>query len=304
MNYVIPVAEQRFELKLDGPALADHSIDVEDIGPSLIALSEALQRVQIALYPESHPVGLKISATKPGSFALDLLLTERIDGAVAMLSLPKVVALGTGVTITAGIIASFKKAVGFLKWLGGKAIRETRDAEDGSITVVASDGSTTIVNSQVYVLVQDREFREKFRDSLAPLSKNGVNSMTFDGSGESETVSTTDLPAFEVEEDPGVTLLDQTREAYLQLTSISFKPGSKWRFSEGEGAVFYAAMDDKDFEKQIEDSRVAFAKSDILRVDLRTIQRRIGAMLSLDHRVVKVHDVIRGSRQVELPYEY
>jgi hypothetical protein len=55
------------------------------------------------------------------------------------------------------------------------------------------------------------------------------------------------------------TLEDSEREMFLQIDSLSFKEGNKWRVTDG-GEPFYAVIEDMDFLNQIAKGDVLFQR--------------------------------------------
>lgn len=60
-------------------AINDGRIPVEDLAPSLLALSDSFQEIQKIIDPESEPVSLDIKTTEKGSFLVDLVLANGKD---------------------------------------------------------------------------------------------------------------------------------------------------------------------------------------------------------------------------------
>lgn len=71
-----------FRLAYEGSALADNSIDVRDLAPSLLALGQLFTRANTLFNGESASVSLRVAATRPGSFDVNLLLAYPTAGFV------------------------------------------------------------------------------------------------------------------------------------------------------------------------------------------------------------------------------
>lgn len=120
--------------------------------------------------------------------------------------------------------------------------------------------------------------------------------------GNRERVTAADFPAFEVPEGNEVVLTETSRNAFLQIVSVSFQPDTKWKFTEG-AAPYWAAMQDREFAGRVERHAVEFGKGDILSATVLTKQSRTGTALRVENTVIKVHDVLKQGRQVELEFE-
>lgn len=82
------------------------------------------------------------------------------------------------------------------------------------------------------------------------------------------------------------TSFDGVSNVTLSLVSPVFKDGNKWRFNDGL-TDFAAAVLDIDFISQVENGE-RFGKGDLLAVEMRTIQTRIGFKLNLERTIIKV----------------
>ncbi len=82
------------------------------------------------------------------------------------------------------------------------------------------------------------------------------------------------------------TSFDGVSNVTLSLVSPVFKDGNKWRFNDGL-ADFAAAVLDTDFIAQVENGE-RFGKGDLLAVEMRTVQTRIGFKLNIERTIIKV----------------
>lgn len=297
VRYRAVVAEERFDVLFNGPAVDGHRIPADVLASSLLALSAAAQAAHLAIDPFAPRISLDIQASEPGSFSVDLLITDT----VRLLNGEPAVAFATGGSIVAMVYGAIRGSIRLLKWLRGRRVRETTDLEDGQTRITASDGGVILVDSVVYIAVQDRTFRESLRDAVQPVANEGIDSIEIGRTNDRERVTDADLPAFDVPED-GEVLREDTREAFLQLLNVSFQPGKKWRFTEGD-SPYWAAMEDKAFATRVENHQVEFGTGDILRATVTTRQMRSGTKLKSEHTVIHVNDVLKQGRQVELPFE-
>ena len=64
----------RFTLSYKGTALADHSMSVKELGPALVAMGDLFGRSNYLIYGDSASVDLKVTATRPSSLDIDLIV--------------------------------------------------------------------------------------------------------------------------------------------------------------------------------------------------------------------------------------
>ncbi|HWD39928.1 MAG TPA: hypothetical protein VG944_13855, partial [Fimbriimonas sp.] len=68
------MAETSFEVMYDGEAVRDGRMEVRELAPALLALSELFTDASQLLYPEDPPVALELETTREGSFIVQLVL--------------------------------------------------------------------------------------------------------------------------------------------------------------------------------------------------------------------------------------
>lgn len=295
-RYRSVVAEEHFDVLFDGAAVRDGRIAADTLASALLALSAAAQAAHLAINPIAPRISLEIQASRPGSFSVDLLITD----AISLLNTETAAALAAGGTIVTVVYGAIKGSIHLLKWLRGRKVQNVTDLGDGQTKLTDSNGQTIVVESSVYLVIQDRRFRESLREAVEPAALEGIDFVSIGREDDREIVTADDLPAFEVP-DSGELLTESTRVAFLQLLNVSFQPGTKWRFTEGE-APYWAAMEDRYFAEAVERHEFEFGQGDILQATVYTRQLRQGSKLRVEHTVTKVHDVLKSAQQVELPF--
>jgi len=86
----------------------------------------------------------------------------------------------------------------------------------------------------------------------------------------------------------------------LQIVSLSFKPGHKWRFTDGEN-TFTASIEDEKFLQEVANHEHAFAKGDTFICEVRIRQYKTpSGMLKVERTIIKVKEHIEAPRQLKL----
>ncbi|WP_061165200.1 hypothetical protein [Caballeronia temeraria] len=68
---------ERFNVVYDGPALAEHRMDVRDLAPALVAIADLFTAANKELNGDSADVRVEVKGSfKAGSFELDLIYTR------------------------------------------------------------------------------------------------------------------------------------------------------------------------------------------------------------------------------------
>lgn len=292
---------ERFHVVYDGPALTEHQMDVRDLAPALVAFADLFAAVNKQVNGGSAEVRVQVKNFKSGSFGIDLVASQHL------LSQIKDIFAGSSATAicNAHSIMSMIGLVGggglisVLRRLRGRhpvRIERNRDAADVWVT----ETEVVHVGAQVFELYQNVDVRTSLAKVLSPLERDGIT-----GFG----VISDDQVVLNLHDDEvcafgsattGLTEIVSTAvlRKMLQIESLTFKDGNKWRVHDGM-ATFYASIEDQEFIAKI-DGGQRFGKGDVLIVDLRQVQSVGGGRLMYESAIVKVLEHREPLQQVLL----
>lgn len=300
------VAEERFTVVYDGPALAEHRMDARELAFALLGVTDALHASSRVLDPDAPLPGLSIRAMEPGSFRVEMVLADP-----GVMDRVKDLFFGAGAVATTGeaIVTTAIAAILFVKRMRGRRIRSRQPVAPGMVRVVLDDGETIEqVPTAVVELFLDALFRQGVQRLTAPLTLEGVDNVTVvQGMTEVVRVERSERAAFDVqpaEVADSTVLVDSTREVVLRPATVDFHGGTrKWRVNDGDQELSVSVVD-LAFLARVEANVESFTAGDVLRCDLRTIQRQTtdGAIRN-EHTILRVHEHRPGPRQVPLPFE-
>lgn len=286
-----PVHEAGFTVVYDGPALADHSIDVRDLAPALFALGELFEEANRTCNDDRAKVNLVVRATPAGSFEVELRLIQTLaQQLTGILSGSEVTAALNLKEIVFGVGSTAVGLIAFFKWLRGR--RPSAVEPDGDRVRVTVENATIVVNQKVLALSENIRVHRAVAALTRPLEREGVDVLRIkDGEAVIETIDCEDLASFKfaVAEDVEEEISDETYRMALTLVSVVFRDDNKWRVSDGS-AEFYVSMVDDRFMELVAQGRVSFTAGDILICKLRSRQTRAGARLKTDYEVVEVFE--------------
>ncbi len=289
-------ASVHFSIKYDGPALASHQMDVRELAPALIALSNLLEEANRAAFPDSDEVRVQIKGNfKGGSFGVDLVALQSItDQIVTMLAGPRATAAANLFAILGGVgLLGAGGLIGVIKWLAGRKPNAIRLDGDKTIFEISSSETTETFEVDLVAgrLYQSRVVRQSLAKVMKPLERDGVDFFACGRDGKTETVVTkAELPFFEMAAGAADVVSDSVSESVLlQIESAVFKEDNKWRFNDG-ATSFFAEISDTDFLARIESGLERFGKGDVLIVDLRRIQSISDNGLKLEYLVEQVRE--------------
>lgn len=291
-------ATVHFSIKYDGPALASHQMDVRELAPALIALSNLLEEANRAAFPDAAEVRVNVQGNfKGGSFGVDFVALQSItEQIVSIFAGAEATAAANLLAILSGVgLVSSGGAglIGVIKWLRGRKPTAIRIDGDKTVFELRDDEhrETFEVDLVAGKLYRSRLVRQSLARVVKPLETEGIDSFACGRDGKTEAVVTADEAAwFAVAAGDADVVSDTLSEGtLLQIESAVFKDGNKWRFSDGS-ASFFAEIADAGFLARIDSGDERFGKGDVLIVDLRRVQSITDAGLKVEYTVVRVRE--------------
>lgn len=295
------MSHARFSVRYDGPALADHMMDVRDLAPTLLAVGELFDAANAALNGDLTAIRVNVRAHEPGCFTIDLDVVQSwLRQGVALLS---------GENVTAAV--NLKElllipSVGLI-WL----LRRTRGRKPDRVERLSSDtvrltfGTETFdVPLKLLRLYQDIAVRGAVeRVVQQPLSREGYQSVEFAEQGTLLVrVEKEEAFAFIAPHLEDTLIVDDVRRAAFSIISLAFKEDNKWRLHDGQNPIS-ATIADTDFLRRVDENLISFAKGDILVCEVRTKQSQTAKGLHTEHVVERVIEHRPAPRQLQLDIE-
>jgi hypothetical protein len=287
-------ATVQFAVKYDGPALAEHQMDVRELAPALLALSSLLEESNKALNGKGPEVRVNVRGNfQAGSFevALEAALSMK-DQIVSILSGDDATALGNLLSVLTGLgLLGGGGLISLIRWLGGR--KPSKIEYRGEKVFFSVEDSETIETMELDLsvgrLYSTRTVRQSLSKVLKPLTQNGIDCFAAGQDGKAEVVITkADVTAFyDLGDDAEIVSNSLLERSLLQIESAVFKDGNKWRFSDG-ATSFFAEISDEQFVQRVESGEERFGKNDVLVVDLRKVQSIADTGLKSDYRIEKV----------------
>lgn len=283
---------ENLRVTYDGPAVEGGQISVDDLAPSLVALSALLRELHGEHWPFEPAIRLEIRANERGSFKVDLqIVQEFADDAINILNSDAASAAANLVelgSVLVALILIVKKLAQDDDTASEDSSDRSEDSSDPSDDSPPTDPEPldnvefepSSVDEQsptqlrALASMARGRVRRLVRQFLAPLSRSdgGMTNMSIEATNRSAQITAAELAEVDLEEGSDV-LLDDTSQILLRAVSIAFEPDNKWRMSDGQ-ARYWVKVEDPDFLARVEMNQESFRKNDLFRVQLRTIQRQ------------------------------
>jgi hypothetical protein len=174
----------RTTIRYDGPILADHEMDVQDLAPALLALSDIIQIANRKFNGDAASIRVLVNAdVEQKCFQIDLALVQSVveqakglfsdDGLKTALDIAKSVGIVTG-----SALSLFKLAALLAKRAEAGTKLEVKKTGDVTV-IVMGDGNNVRVSNDVYALASDPAVIEKVKNVVQPLKRPGYETLSF-----------------------------------------------------------------------------------------------------------------------------
>ncbi|BAQ30467.1 hypothetical protein [Bifidobacterium scardovii] len=291
-------------LRYYGPALdVDHSISAKALAPALLNFADAVEAAKNEMSSESQ-VELRVKATRPGSFDIQLLLQGIGDFANT--------AQGQGLEwlATVGGVGFLTILIGAVKFV--KYVHEHGEPKIVKTEPLPADEGTTFSEEKVTVKAPDGTFYETYRSSMriaanrtfvnsagkalsGPAAADGVDGAELSSRTESVNVDKQTARSM-ADWTPDEDVINETDSTLtVQPLDAHFEPGKKWHVTVGGETKYTVDMEDPAFIHAVENGK-RIGKRDMFVVTMHTISSRgKDGKLKARHAITKV--------QKHIPYD-
>jgi hypothetical protein len=295
----------RTTIRYDGPALATHEMDVQDLAPALLALADIIQIANKKFNGTEANIKVLVNAdVEQRCFMIDVSLVQSfLDQAKGF--------LGTDHVKTAYDIAQWVGllgggAAGLFQLL--KFLRNSRKSDapvqiqngGGGNVIITGNGNTIVVPQQTYQLAQDPRVVEKAKAVLRPLQNEGYETLAFLADN-NEVFEVTKSEAEAIDALSSEPLSKIPTESVSQIRgevrikSAQYEGGAQWALL-WNGRAINAEMVDlaSEWVVQFQENRISAPPNSILDVSMSETAKLDTQGLIVgkpSYRVLQVHKV-------------
>lgn len=285
-----------FNLKYDGPALAGNAIDVADLAPALLNLSEALSSLNTLLNKDDAKVSLQVKAFNRGCFIVDFILNQNI--------LSQVGALLTGVGVTSfcnayTLLKCLVEVVSLKKWIAGRKVDEVAFSDDHKTVIIKIKDQSKTVNYNTYYGWNNPKVNASCSKIVEPLRKDGLDTVSVSFDGCEEIFDKTDIDAITASPEE-IPLISSVSKCIVMIETAAFKDNAKWKVKIGEQFSVFTSISDADFLAAIDRGEERFGKGDVLLVELETAQTLSNGKIQVSYDIKKVLEHKTSAEQLSL----
>ena len=288
-------------LSYEGPALAENTISVRDLAPALLATGDLFDRSSYLLFGENANSDVKVTATRSGSFEIDLVLQMGFVASniltspllVSALNLRQVAVIA--IELTKQLRKPHDDSVDRLD-------REIAEATehvavrigDFEMTVDGSAETVETVALETLQIVKNPHVLDAMRRMVEPVRREGIDQMVIkDRYSRLASVSKDEVNLFDsdsVERDVrNITVSSQL----LTVVYPHLGEGNrKWRLHDGNKLNWYLIRDEE-FINEVRQRIRRFAVGDILECEIRIIQQ-----ITPEGKIKSDLEIVKVLRQV------
>ncbi|WP_111745603.1 hypothetical protein [Salinisphaera orenii] len=299
------MSRSEFIVTYDGPALKDSEMDVRDLSPALLAISNLVDRTNTLVNDNRAAAKVVVRGSfRTGSFGIDLGVVQPLAStAKDLFTSDAVTAAGSIASILGLTGAAANGLIKVVKSLRGRPIHRVVPKGDDKVELIVDDDRIE-TEQRVLEILRDPEARRALEDAVyEPLSQDGIDTFAVQEDEQSPAlvVEKADRHWFRAPPDPDAEVLsDDITDEHLQLVSVAFRDDNKWRVSDGV-STFHADMEDADYLRLVDHGDVRFSANDLLYVQLRRRRYLDGrGKMKVEAAILKVIEHRAGARQYHL----
>ena len=302
-------------IKYDGPVVQNHKMDISDLAPSLLALSDLIKEANKCFNGDRSGVSITVNTNlEQHCFELLVEVTQRIwDKMTVLIADHRVIQakeilewLGIVTAGTTGVCVSL---YALIKRLNGKKIKSvTKIINNDKVPCVlvildTQEADTIEVPEAVWTLYSSRVVLKKAIAVLAPLRENGYKIIQFyKGKTTFISFNQDDVPELDAcpSMDPSNTQCSSIR-TQVRIRKPAYEGRSKWILVYKN--AIEASIDDTVWLHQFQTNHISAPPNCQLDVTLEeefSTNEHGEAITEPVYRVVKVHKVIYPPEQLSL----
>ena len=288
-----------------GEAVNDGTMNVNELAPALLALSNLIGEANSILNDDTSTVEVRVSAHfERGSFEMEFELVRTLAQQIKLLFGETNYSLSDVLTAI-GLIATLSgyNVLEMYRFLKGNQPDKVEKVNNNTVRVLFKEESHEM-SVGTWRLFRSEKIKKYVSGIVQPLKKDGVDAVEFrdaENKKVAEKITENEVEYFSVHaQSEEVQEFVSEQQLMLKILNVSFERGLKWRFDDGD-AKFYAEIKDEKFLDAIENGRISFGSGDGIVATVETRQQHVrGEITKTTKSVTKVLRINRRAEQIEL----
>lgn len=267
-------------IRYDGPALADHQMDVQDLAPALLALADIVQIANRRFNGDAANMRILVKAdVEQRCFQVDIHLVQSLVEQAKTFFGRDDVATAKEIAEWVGIVGGsgfgLFQLLGFVHRRGAQSGTTFTNAAGGTVIVVNGEGNSVTVPAPVAELAMDPVVVSKAKGVVRPLERPGYETLGF-YSGDQEVfqadkeVAAGILEAVVASPDEHRTESVIEMRARVRIKAAQYEGLAKWSVLLNGRAV-ETTMGDAEWLHAFQHNQLAAPPNSILEVEMRQV---------------------------------
>ncbi|KJF90055.1 hypothetical protein [Photobacterium leiognathi] len=259
-------SKQVFKLSYDMEETANHTIDAETLGHSILSLSNAIKSSNRLINGEQSDLQVKVRAHQEGSFMVEFVTWLNTGGADVLQILGISTAVGVGCANTVlGAMEALKgrKIVGSLK-RDGKVILKTKDGEEHEL------------EPNIAKILLNKDVRKDIETVFTtPIENKDDAKLIIKNENDDEVIVVVSEDAAAFRKLPQKTLEqveEETNQMTIHFSQVNFESATGWKFKLPNGEIESVRMNHEAFISRINQGYEEFSKTKPCLVMMKTVK--------------------------------
>lgn len=284
-----------FKLYYDWPALENNEIDIKDFAPSILSFWEILEEANKLVNWEKAKITIKVKATVPWSFWLDMMtVQEWVNYVVPLLTSPWMLSFVTWVQL----ILRLRDLIG--------VFRKKKEEIDSQLMFEYNDTETIFkiwaieykVHKQVWKMYENKKIRKNLESFVKPLENDWFNEIGIEWADFKEIITKEEKDCFLYAPNE----IQANESEYIKILTISnlaFEEWNKRKLSDWNNK-FFATITDERFLLKISSNAIRFAKDDRIKVKMQEKQFYTDDWLKTEYYITEMIEYTPALNQTGL----
>lgn len=275
--------QKSFKISYDTPETADHTMDAEELGGSLISLSKVIKNADKLLNGEDSEVDVEVKAHNEGSYELEII-TWLKDGGIDILQ-------ALGFSVVGGAFTS-GTLIGLIKAIKGRKIEAKTQQQDNQVRLTLEDNDTITCSKEVASLISNYAVVKDLEDVILKPTKGSSSGSVklINEAGEIGSVEVSEADYFKAP--PRSAMREETeheeeREAVFTVVALESPTGWKLKLPPDD-TEYTVKMADERFLERVNDGDKQFVKGELFKLKLKTIERELDGKTTYTRIVTEV----------------
>lgn len=254
-----------FKISYDIPEAANHTIDAELLGESIISTARLIKNTNKILNGEDAELNIEVKAPAPGSVVVEFVTLLNSAGINPL----------TTLGFVAGTVPGAATVLGAIQALQSRKVTLVEEEEEDEVQLKLSDNNAINLPVEVAKVALNRDVRKNLEKIINdPIHGAQSGQVIFKNENDEnvvnipvEQISFYKKPSKAVVED--VEEIEEDKE--IRFVRVNFDGVTGWKIELPDRSEVAVKMSDETFIERVNQSQQKFSKEDLFSVSLKTV---------------------------------